>query len=58
MSDIPFILVTNELGMGLVPENALGRIFRDIAGRMNQVLAKAADEVYFCVSGIPVKIKG
>lgn len=55
--DVPFVLVTNEVGMGLVPENALGRLFRDIAGRANQKLAEAADEVYFCVSGIPVKIK-
>ncbi len=52
-----FILVTNEIGMGIVPENRLSRIFRDIAGRINQMLAKAADEVYLCVSGIPVKIK-
>jgi len=56
-AEVPFILVTNEVGMGIVPENALSRLFRDIAGRMNQLLAKAADEVYFCVSGIPVKIK-
>ena len=41
----------------IVPENRLSRIFRDIAGRVNQMLAKAADEVYLCVSGIPVKIK-
>ena len=52
-----FILVTNEIGMGIVPENKLSRIFRDIAGRANQIIAKAADEVYLCVSGIPVKIK-
>lgn len=56
-TDIPFILVTNELGMGVVPPSALGRAVRDIAGRVNQQLAKAADEVYLCVSGIPVKIK-
>lgn len=55
--DSNFILVTNEIGMGIVPENKLSRIFRDIAGRMNQILAKSADEVYLCVSGIPVKIK-
>lgn len=54
---VPFILVTNEVGMGIVPDNALARVFRDIAGRMNQMLAKAADEVYLCVSGIQVKIK-
>lgn len=56
-SNIPFILVTNELGMGVVPPSALGRAVRDIAGRVNQQLARAADEVYLCVSGIPVKIK-
>lgn len=55
--DIPFIAVTNETGMGIVPENPLSRAFRDIAGRTNQQLAKSADEVYFCVSGIPMKIK-
>lgn len=57
-SGIPFILVTNEVGMGVVPPSAIGRDFRDIAGRMNQILARAADEVYFCVSGIPMKVKG
>ncbi len=57
MSEIPFILVTNEIGLGVVPPSAIGRDFRDIAGRMNQILARAADEVYFCVSGIPMKIK-
>lgn len=57
-ADTPFILVTNELGMGVVPPSVLGRAMRDIAGRVNQLLACAADEVYLCVSGIPVKIKG
>lgn len=52
------IIVTNEVGMGLVPEYKLGRIFRDIAGRMNKKVANKADEVYFMVSGIPIKIKG
>ena len=56
-ADTTFIAVTNELGSGLVPPYALGRAMRDIAGRANQMLAKAADEVYLCVSGIPVKIK-
>lgn len=54
---MPFILVTNELGMGVVPPSVLGRAVRDIAGRVNQQLARAADEVFLCVSGIPVKIK-
>jgi adenosylcobinamide kinase / adenosylcobinamide-phosphate guanylyltransferase len=57
MSEVPFILVTNEVGMGVVPPSAIGRDFRDIAGRINQILAKVADEVYFCVSGIPMKVK-
>lgn len=53
-----FIVVTNEVGMGVVPQNPLGRLFRDIAGRVNQEIAAAADEVWLTVSGIPVKIKG
>jgi len=52
------IVVSNELGMGLVPVYPFGRIYRDIAGRVNQRLAAAADEAYLTVSGIPVKIKG
>lgn len=51
------IMVTNEVGMGLVPSYILGSIFRDIAGRINQFLAQKADEVHLTVSGIPVKIK-
>jgi adenosylcobinamide kinase/adenosylcobinamide-phosphate guanylyltransferase len=52
------IVVSNEVGMGIVPENELARKFRDLAGRANQIMANAADEVYLCVSGIPVKLKG
>ena len=51
------VLVTNEVGMGIVPENRLARHFRDIAGRVNQRLAAAADAVWLVVSGIGVKIK-
>ena len=51
------ILVSNEVGMGIVPGNRLARIFRDAAGRANQKLAAAAEEVYLCVSGIPLKVK-
>jgi adenosylcobinamide kinase/adenosylcobinamide-phosphate guanylyltransferase len=54
---IPFIAVTNETGMGVVPWNKVGRAFRDIAGRTNQIMARAAQEVYLCISGIPVRIK-
>jgi adenosylcobinamide kinase/adenosylcobinamide-phosphate guanylyltransferase len=53
----PIVLVTNEVGMGIVPENRLARHFRDIAGRVNQRLAQAADNVWLVVSGIGVKIK-
>ncbi|MDN0094483.1 bifunctional adenosylcobinamide kinase/adenosylcobinamide-phosphate guanylyltransferase [Yersinia rohdei] len=56
-SHAPIYFVTNELGMGIVPENRLARHFRDIAGRVNQRLAAAAEEVYLVVSGIEVKIK-
>ena len=52
------VIVTNELGSGLVPVYRFGRIFRDMAGRLNQRIAALADEVCLCVSGIPVKIKG
>ncbi len=53
----PLILVSNEVGMGIVPENALARTFRDLAGRANEILAAAADEVYVTISGIPLKLK-
>ncbi len=53
-----FIVVSNEVGLGLVPENKLGRVYRDLLGRANQLLAQHANEVYFMLSGIPVKIKG
>ena len=52
------LIVSNEIGMGLVPETLSNRFFRDFLGRANNYIAKRADEVYFCVSGIPVKIKG
>jgi len=53
-----FIVVSNEAGLGLVPESKLGRIYRDLLGKANQSLAQHATEVYFMVSGIPVKIRG
>ena len=51
------VIVSNELGMGLVPPTPMGRYFRDTAGRVNQMIAAQADEVYLAVSGIPVKVK-
>jgi adenosylcobinamide kinase/adenosylcobinamide-phosphate guanylyltransferase len=53
-----FIVVSNEVGLGLVPDNKLGRIYRDLLGKANQLMALHASEVYFMVSGIPLKIKG
>jgi adenosyl cobinamide kinase/adenosyl cobinamide phosphate guanylyltransferase len=56
-SDMTVIVVTNEVGGGIVPDNQLGREFRDLAGCVNQLFAQSADEVYLLVSGIPIKIK-
>ena len=52
------VMVTNEVGQGLVPAYPLGRLYRDIAGRVNQLLGKHADEVYLVSCGIPLQIKG
>lgn len=52
------VAVTNEVGCGIVPATPLARFFRDCAGRVNQRMAAAAAEVYWVVSGIPVRIKG
>ena len=51
------VLVSNEMGMGIVPGDAMTRQFRDLAGIMNQRVAAAADAVYLVVSGLPVKLK-
>ncbi|OAF10597.1 adenosylcobinamide kinase/adenosylcobinamide phosphate guanyltransferase [Bradyrhizobium centrolobii] len=53
----PVVLVTNEVGLGIVPDNALARVFRDAAGIMNQSIAAVADEVEFVVAGLPMKLK-
>ena len=52
------IFVGNEVGLGIVPDHFSGRLFRDLAGRCNQVFAREADAVVFMVSGIPMWIKG
>jgi len=52
-----FIVVSNELGMGLVPIYPMGRAFRDVVGWANQMLARQASEVYFLVAGIPIALK-
>ena len=57
-TNLYFVIVSNEIGMGIVPANKLSRIYTDIIGRINQQIATHSDEVYFVVSGIPMKIKG
>ena len=52
-----FIVVSNEVGYGVVPPTRLGRSFRDICGRANQIMAEQAQEVYLVISGIPMRIK-
>ncbi len=52
------IVVSNEVGMGLVPPYPMGRAYRDLLGQANQALAQKADEVYLLVAGIPLAIKG
>ena len=52
------LLVANEVGLGLVPETPLGRLFRDEAGRLNQALAAVCERVTFVVAGLPLALKG
>jgi adenosylcobinamide kinase/adenosylcobinamide-phosphate guanylyltransferase len=53
----PLVLVGNEVGLGIVPDNALARRFRDAAGRLHQDLAAVADRVVFMVAGLPMQVK-
>jgi len=55
--DAHIILVSNEVGLGIVPENALARRFRDEAGRMNQAIAAMVDEAVFVAAGLPLQLK-
>lgn len=55
--DSTVIFVTNEVGSGIVPENATARLYRDIVGRCNQIIAQAAAEVYLVVCGLPITLK-
>jgi adenosylcobinamide kinase/adenosylcobinamide-phosphate guanylyltransferase len=55
---VPMIVVSNEVGLGLVPPYALGRVYRDALGRANQRLAAQADRVLFMVAGLPLVLKG
>lgn len=55
--DLTLILVSNQVGCGIVPNNKLARSFRDIAGRVNKTVAAGADRVYLVTAGIPVELK-
>lgn len=54
----PVVLVANETGLGIVPDNAMARAFRDHAGRLNQTVAAVAGTVFFVAAGLPVTLKG
>lgn len=54
----PIVLVSNEVGMGIVPDNAMARDFRDHAGRLHQEIAAHAHAVYFMAAGLPLRMKG
>lgn len=54
----PVVFVSNEVGLGIVPENRMAREFRDHAGRLHQAVAAIVDEVYFMAAGLPLKMKG
>ena len=56
-SDVEMLVVSNEVGLGVVPPYEMGRAYRDILGRANQILARHADEVLLLVAGIPMKVK-
>jgi adenosylcobinamide kinase / adenosylcobinamide-phosphate guanylyltransferase len=56
-ADCSFILVSNEVGGGIVPDNRLARVYRDALGRANQRLARSADEVILMTAGLPMKLK-
>ena len=55
---LPVVLVSNEVGTGIVPDNKLARLYRDLVGSTNQAVAACADQVIWTVAGIPVTIKG
>lgn len=55
---VPLLLVSNEVGQGIVPDNAMARNFRDQAGRLHQDIAAVADDVWFVTAGLPQRLKG
>ncbi len=56
-SDASFIIVSNEVGCGLIPANAMGRLYSDLLGKTNQMLAGTVDQVYLMVAGLPLRLK-
>lgn len=56
-ADAHIVLVSNDVGAGIVPDNKMGRIYRDIVGWTNQIAARHADEVYYTLAGLPVELK-
>ncbi len=56
-ADVELIIVSNEVGMGVVPDNELGRAYRDLLGAVNRKIAAEADEVYFMVAGLSMQVK-
>lgn len=58
LADHPVVLVSNEVGLGIVPENAMARAFRDHTGRLHQMIAAEAAHVHFIAAGLPIKLKG
>ncbi len=54
---VSFIIVSNEVGLGLVPANKTGRLYRDLLGKVNQILAQQVDEIYLMVAGLPLPLK-
>ncbi len=56
-SKADFVLVTNEVGLGIIPDNPMSRIYRDLLGKANQMLASACDRAYLLVSGLPLQLK-
>ena len=54
---VDLVLVHNEVGLGIIPDNALARQFVDLSGKASQIMAKACDEVFFCIAGLPLQMK-
>ena len=58
VSKAPIVFVSNQVGLGIVPDNALARVFRDHSGRLNQEVARIASRVVFMAAGLPMVLKG